>query len=105
MAKKPKHYVMKPDTGYYRVEDQNVHVTVGTGSVVANTAILISEAIVRNLFASPINWQKSGLFTSDSAGGRTIVEHLPNPRAHFTLLHRSDSPLAPEILERLCTRV
>jgi len=60
---------------------------------------------VRNLFASPINWQKSGLFISDSADRRAIVEHLANPEARFTLLHGSDSPLAPEILERLCTRV
>jgi hypothetical protein len=45
MAKTPKHYVLNPETGYYRVEGQNVHVKVGTTNAVANTAILIGEAI------------------------------------------------------------
>jgi hypothetical protein len=36
---------LNPETGYYRVEGQNVHVKVGTTNAVANTAILIGEAI------------------------------------------------------------
>jgi hypothetical protein len=45
MAKKPKHYVLNPETGYYSVAGQDVHIKVGTGSAVANTALLIGEVI------------------------------------------------------------
>ena len=45
MAKTPKHYVLKPETGYYHLEGQDVHIKVGTTNAVANTALLAFEAI------------------------------------------------------------